>query len=67
MNKGQAFAEFARGRYAAGREILSHLAETQGDQYAQLLLARAHYHGYWCLKSNRPLAVAQLFAIADMD
>jgi len=65
MNKGQAFAEFARGRYVAGREILLRLAETQGDHYAQLLLARAYYHGYWCLKSNRPLAVAQLFAIAD--
>ena len=36
MNKGQAFAEFARGRYVVGREILSQLAETQGDQYAQL-------------------------------
>lgn len=64
MNKGHAFAEFAQGRYVKGREILAQLA-AQGDYYAQLLMARALFYGYWCIKRNRAQATHYLLEIAN--
>jgi TPR repeat protein len=60
----EGFAALAVSDIERGRRLLA-LAATEGNHYAQMLLARARFHGYYGLAADKKRALSLMYYVAQ--